>query len=515
MLKLKEKARAFWATRSEGNLYKAHGAVPFLKALPFSFEQVLVMFMTNLIPIVVVMDSFNDFGLTSNALQAALLWTGLGTILQLFPLWLFGSGLPIMMGTSFTFIGCLSLIAAEYGSEGYGTMLASALIGSLVLIAVGFLGKWWKKFVKPVVSATILIAVGLGLLELGMKQIFSLAPVEYLTGGLYDFSLGWPYILIAVITFLASNLWRALAKGYFKNLNILFGLVVGFLTSVIFNAIFPNLEILDFSQLSYETAGDIINVPHLVDFSLFRFRPAAILFAVIIFLVGSSESLGDVIAVAHLTSGQSASVKEVSGCLTADGLISAISCCFGSLPIVTSTENVGYMGRTGVVNREVVFFGALLLVLLSFFPPVSDFFLMIPDAVLGGLMLMIYTSVLTTGLEMFSKAGFTKKNVMILCLSLGLGYGTSLLGPTFFNATTFAGELVYFKFVMKNEEASMFLIALLLSYLIPEGKKEKPEEEEKKELEIYATKEEKEEAEEEADEEKKAPAEGSDSQEKK
>jgi NCS2 family nucleobase:cation symporter-2 len=383
----------------------------------------------------------------------------------------------------------LLIVGEKYG---YWTMLGSAIVGGLFLFVMGFFAKYWRRLIKPVTSAAVMIAVGLELAVLGAEQFFSYDKVISLDPNeIYSFQTAWPLLLISAFTLIVALLWNSLVHGSKKYMHISVGLLAGYLLALVFNVCFPSLKIFDYSQYSFKTINDVFHVPLVVDFSQIKFEWAPILFVCITYLVSSSESISDMVATAHAAYGRGASDRELAGGLVVDGLISTISACFGSVPITTSTENVGYMGKTGIINKHVVGTGAVMMVILSFFPQVAVFLEQIPTAAIGGCMLTIYMSILVLGFEMLSRAGFTKKNVMVISVALGLGYGTSLLPVNFFNTITFPDGWVFVGFLMENPEVSVFLLALILSWAIPGGSNDRMVPFEKEELALAEVKEEK------------------------
>ncbi|MCI2068891.1 MAG: hypothetical protein LKJ88_04880 [Bacilli bacterium] len=470
MVRPLERLKNFVKAGKNENLMSVDGYVPFKRAGVFAFEQVLVMFLSNVTPILVVFGSLGDHYLTVNALTGALLWAGIGTILQCLGFYPFGSKLPNLMGTSFTFIGALMQVNSTYND--LGVTLLSALIGALFLMVMGLFAKYWRRFIPPLVSAVVLIAVGLELAELGAEQFFAVESVLSLsTDELYSFGNGWPFILCGFISLTSAIIWNLHVKGAWRNIHIIVGLLMGYICALILNAIYPALHIIDFSYFGMKGAEDYINVPRPFDLTKLKFNWEAVLFICLIYLVSSSESSGDMVASAHVCYNRTANDREISGGLFLDGLISACSCLFGGMPITTSTENVGFAGKTGIINRYVAFLSGVMMIILSFFPPVAVFFESIPSCVLGGAMIMVYMSILLIGFEMISRAGFTRKNIIVLSVTLGLGYGTSLLGKYFFNTTTFTGQNVLLGFMMGDPEVSMFLISLVLCYLIKDTAK--------------------------------------------
>ena len=160
---------------SVDNIYKLNGRVPLAKAIPFGLQHVLAMFVSNLAPVLIVCSAAVLRGggehLSSTEitrlLQCAMFVAGIGTCLQLYPVWKIGSKLPIVMGVSFTFLGSLLMICTN-PALGYEGMVGAVILGGIFEGLVGLCCRYWKRFLTPVVSACVVIAIGLSLLSVGM-----------------------------------------------------------------------------------------------------------------------------------------------------------------------------------------------------------------------------------------------------------------------------------------------------------------------------------------------------------
>ena len=145
------------------NLYQLNGMVPVHKAIPFGLQHILAMFVANIAPILIVGGAC---GLAASdmamLIQSAMLIAGIGTLVQLFPIFhKIGSGLPIVMGISFTFVSVLCFIGAQYG---YGAIMGAVLIGGIVEGILGLFAKFWIRIIAPIVSASVVTAIGFSLL---------------------------------------------------------------------------------------------------------------------------------------------------------------------------------------------------------------------------------------------------------------------------------------------------------------------------------------------------------------
>lgn len=458
------KRKQEWRERSSENLFRLDGCVPLSKAIPLGIQHVLSMFVANIVPLLLIFKMAGaDAALTNNGIRSAIFIAAIGTIIQLFPIGRVGARLPIVVGLSFTFVGVLGLVGAQYG---VGTMFISVMIGGVLIGVLGLFAKYWRRFIKPIVSSTVVLGIGLSLLAVGIKQFTSYDVAGIVVDGVYQWGVAWPYLVVAASALLSSLLFQIFVKGVWKNINILVGLIVGYVVALAF-------RLVDFSNFPLQNVTDFIDVPKPVfflhSFSWSDFKIGPILIVLLIYLVASTEGIGDLSSLANAGLGRDATDREISGGLAADGFTSALSGLFGALPLTTFSQNVGIVAQTKVVNRFTIFQGCLLLLLASFFPILSNFLMTIPDAVLGGCMVMLFASIVVVGMEMLSKCGFNKKNTIIVSLSIGIGYGITLI-PAFTTLDEGAGDfLPYLMLVLQNPVANMFLISLLLSYALPDS----------------------------------------------
>lgn len=126
----------------------------------------------------------------------------------------------------------------------------------------------------------------------------------------------------------------------------------------------------------------------------------------LIFLVSATETLGDTSALSVMGMGRLVRDKEVSGSIAVDGFISALSSLFGCLPITSFSQNVGLVAMTHVVNRKAIASGAVLMILAGLIPALGVILASLPDAVLGGCTLMMFGSIVVSGVRMLGDCGF-------------------------------------------------------------------------------------------------------------
>ncbi len=466
---MKNKKGAETTSVKEENIYQLDGRVPLKKAIPFGLQHVLAMFVSNLAPVLIVCSAavLRSGGQLSSAeitrlLQSAMFAAGIGTCMQLYPVWKIGSGLPIVMGVSFTFLGSLLIICTnpELGYEG---MIGAVIAGGIFEGLVGLSAKYWKRFLTPVVSACVVIAIGLSLLSVGMDSWGG-------GSGAGDFG-AWYHLAVGLFTLIVCLVARYLLKGVYKNLNILVGLILGYILSIIFTAagIAP---MVDFSGIS-DTIKEVgfFSLPKLVFFTSHKpiFDLGAFFTIAIVFLVSAAETTGATTAVCTGALGRDIKMEELQGSLAVDGFSSAISGCFGCPPLTSFSQNVGLVTMTRVINRFTILMGALILILASLFPPLGAFFNSLPQAVLGGCTVMMFGSIMYEGIKMLKECVFDDRTMIIVSLSFCIGVGLTQTSGNFFSAFPQAVGDIF----NGNAVAGVFVVSLLLSLFLPKEKNHK------------------------------------------
>ena len=431
---------------SINNIYRLEGRVPIGKAIPFGLQHILAMFVSNLAPITIIAGA-SKTPLTpaqlGMLLQNAMFVAGIATMIQLYPIWRIGSKLPVVMGVSFTFVTVLSTISANYG---YPAVVGAVLVGGLFEGTLGLMAKYWRKIITPIVAASVVTAIGFSLFTVGARSF----------GGGYNDDFGSAQnLILGTVTLAACLLWNIFAKGYLKQLSVLAGLVVGYILAITMGKV----------DLSMIMSGGIISLPHLMPFKP-EFYPGAIISACIIFLVSAAETIGDTSALVAGGLNRKITGEEISGSLGCDGYGSVISGLFGCPPVTSFSQNVGLVNMTKVVNRFTIMTGAACMILAGLLPPVGNFFASLPDAVLGGCTIMMFGTILTSGIQMVADCGFSQRNITIAALSLSIGIG--------FTTASEVGIWDIFPPMIQsvfsaNVVAVVFVVSIILSLILPKN----------------------------------------------
>jgi len=423
------------------NIYKLDGRVPLGKAVPFGLQHVLAMFVSNVTPIIILANVLGiEAGLSASLVQNAMVIAGIGTLIQLYPVWKVGSRLPVVMGISFTF---LSLAISIGLSKGMGALVGAIIVGGIVEGLLGLFAKYWIKIISPIVAATVVTAIGFSLLPVGANSFAG-------GQGAADFGAAQNWI-VGTVTLVSCLAFQIFAKGYLRSLSVLFGLIIGYILAAC-------MGMVDLSGLH---GVGIVSLPKIMPFKPV-FDLGAILSVVAIFLVSATETIGDTTALTSSALHRDIQQKELSGSIACDGFVSSIAGCFGCTPITSFSQNVGLAAMSGVVNRFTIATGAVIMVLAGVFPAVGVLLTSIPQAVLGGCTIMMFGAIMFAGFGMIAKCGFDQRNLLIVSLALSIGLGFTSASEMFnifpdIVKTVFADNCV----------AVVFLLALILNLILP------------------------------------------------
>lgn len=422
-------------------IYSLNGRVPLKQAVPFGLQHVLAMFVANITPIIILANVVGiDASLSASLVQNCMIIAGLGTLVQLYPVWRIGSRLPIVMGISFTFLSLAIVIAS---AQGMGTLIGAVIVGGLLEGCLGLCSKLWTRFITPVVAATVVTAIGFSLLPIGANSFGG-------GQGAADFGQQHHWI-VGTVTLLTCMLTHVYAHGFLRSLSILVGLVVGYIVSLC-------MGLIDYSALQQ---ANVMALPQLLPFTP-EFHIGTILAIFCVYLVSATETIGDTSALCSSALGREVKERELGASVACDGFVSTVAGLFGCTPITSFSQNVGLTAISKVVNRFAIATGAVIMVVGGLFPAVGILLTTIPQAVLGGCTLMMFGSILFAGFGMLAKSGFSQRNMIIVSVSLSVGLGFTQASSLFdifpqMVRTIFADNCV----------AVAFLLALLLELTLP------------------------------------------------
>lgn len=429
---------------SKSNIYELNGRVPVAQAVPFGLQHVLAMFVSNITPIIILAGVVGvDSALQGALIQNCMIIAGIGTLVQLYPVWRIGSRLPIVMGISFTFLSLAIFIGSTMGM---GTLVGAVIVGGLVEGLLGLFVKYWIKLVPPIVAATVVTAIGFSLLPIGANSFAG-------GQGAADFGAAHNWI-VGSVTLLTCLLCQVFGKGFLRSLSVLVGLIVGYVLSLF-------MGMVDFSALN---GAGIISLPKILPFKP-EFNLGAILSIIAIYMVSATETIGDTSALCAGALKRQPTDRELGGSIACDGFVSSIAGLFGCTPITSFSQNVGLATMSGVINRFAIATGAAIMIIGGVFPAVGLTLTTIPQAVLGGCTIMMFGSILFAGFGMMAKCGFGNRNMIIASLSLSVGLGFTSASQMF----NIFPDIIKTVFA-ENCVAVVFVLAVLLNLLLPKEK---------------------------------------------
>lgn len=461
----KEKSRAY------SSPYEFEGRIPLKHAIPLGIQHVLAMFVGNLTPLIIICGACGiaaeDPALHVTLLQNAMLVAGLVTLVQLYAIGPIGGKVPIIMGTSSGFLGVMKGVAASMGGGviAYGAILGASIIGGLFETVLGFFIKPLRKLFPPVVTGTVVLAIGLSLISVGVNSFAGGSGAKDF-GSLENLAVGAAVLIVIVAL-------KHFTKGITSTSSILFGIIFGYIFCAVLGLLLPHTAV-NAEGVEYTKAW-VLNWSKIADAAWFSipallpvkpvFDMAAIIPVCIMFIVTAVETVGDTSGCIEGGMGREATDTELSGAVTCDGLGSSFAALFGVLPNTSFSQNVGLVAMTKVVNRFALAVGALFLVLCGLSPKLAAVVSIMPQSVLGGAAVMMFSSIAISGIQLITKHGITNRVITIVSVSLGVGYG---LGVTS-GAITGLGTGLNLVFGGGGIVPAA-LLAIVLNVLIPKGK---------------------------------------------
>ena len=411
--------------------YSFEGAMPLGQAIPLGLQHVLAMFVGNLTPLLIIggacgiMGGTDFVNLQISLLQNAMIIAGIVTLIQLYGIGPCGGKVPIIMGTSSGFIGVFSSVVATMGSGvvAYGAIMGASIIGGIFEGVLGFFLKPLRRFFPSVVTGTVVLSIGLSLIAVGINSFGGGFKTKDF-GSMENLGLGL-FVLIVILCFKHGT------KGFFSSSSILFGIIAGYIAAFIMGMVLPTTGVT--AKGVTFTKSWVLNWDKVANagwFAVPEFMPVDIIFDMraiipvcIMFIVTAVETVGDISGVMEGGLEREATDKELAGGVICDGLGSSFAALLGVLPNTSFSQNVGLVAMTKVVNRFALATGAVFLILCGLIPKLGALVSIMPQSVLGGAAVMMFSSIVVSGIQLITKEKLTPRNLTIVAVALGVGYG--------------------------------------------------------------------------------------------
>ena len=454
--------------------FEFQGKMPLKQAIPLGLQHVLAMFVGNLTPLLIISGTcgliggeFADMQIT--LLQNAMLVAGLVTLVQLFGIGPVGGRVPIIMGTSSGFIGVFNSVAKSMGGGilAYVAIMGASIVGGLFESVLGFFLKPLRRFFPSVVTGTVVLSIGLSLIAVGVNA-FGGGNNAADFGSMENLFLA--LLVLVVILFLKHK-----TTGFLSSSSILIGIITGYVAAFVMGFLLPttavNAEGVEYTKSWVLNWGKVASASW---FSLPRLLPVKPVFdmraiapVLIMFIVTAVETVGDISGVIVGGMDREATDRELSGGVICDGIGSSFAALFGVLPNTSFSQNVGLVSMTKVVNRFALATGGIFLILCGLVPKLGAIVSIMPQSVLGGAAVMMFSSIVVSGIQLITREPLTARNLSIVSVALGLGYGiganTAILSK--------APQMVSLIFGGSGIVPAA-LVAILLNVLLPKEEKQ-------------------------------------------
>ena len=407
--------------------FRFEGKMSLKQALPLGMQHVLAMFVGNLTPLLIITGAcglaggeFADLRVT--LLQNAMLVAGIVTLVQLYSIGPIGGKVPIIMGTSSGFIGVFSSVAASMGGGvlAYGAIMGASLIGGLFETVLGFFLKPLRKLLPSVVTGTVVLSIGLSLISVGVNSFGGGNTAQ-------DFG-SVENLLLAIFVLVVILICKHSGSTFLNSSSILVGIICGYIAAFLMGLVLPT-TVLNAEGVAYTKAW-VLNWNKVAEakwFALPQLMPVKPVFdmraiapVMIMFIVTAVETVGDISGVIMGGMDREATDTELSGGVICDGIGSSFAALFGVLPNTSFSQNVS---MTKVVNRFALATGGIFLILCGLVPKLGALVSIMPQSVLGGAAVMMFSSIVVSGIQLITREPLTPRSLSIVSVALGLGYG--------------------------------------------------------------------------------------------
>jgi len=381
-------------------------------------------------------------------MQSAMTIGGLTTLIQLFPVFGFGMGLPTVMGVAFAYMPILTTIGMQYGIS---AIFGAQLVAAFASIFIGmFIGKI-RKFFPPIVCGTVVLAIGLSLYNTAINYFGGGSAAQAArTFGSPQF---WILALVTLAVTLACSLF---GKGYIKVSGMIIGVGVGYVVALIMGGI------IDFTPVA---DAAIVSAPIPLHFGL-EFHPDAIIMMILMYIVQAVQTIGDVSSTTMGGFGRDAKDTELGGAIKGQGICGMIGALIGGLPTDPFSQNVGLICTTKVVAKRVFVIVSGIMLLAGFCPKLMSLIATVPQPVLGGATITVFAAITLSGIQLISEQPLNYRNRMIVGISLALGVG--IAGAS--EILQFMPQLA--QNIFGSSLVVAFIVCFVLNLIVPEDDSE-------------------------------------------
>ena len=400
-------------------LFQLNGIPPLGMSISLALQHLVAMIVGCVTPAIIIA---NALGLPQSErvllIQVSLVMSAVTTLIELFPIGgKLGSGLPVMFGISFAYLPSMQAIV---GGGDIATIAGAMVIGGIVAAVVGVFVKKIRRFFPPIITGTVVFTIGLSLYPTAINYMAGGAGNTYevvvlrkgLTSALVHGS--WQNWAVAAFTLIVVMVMSNKGKGICKLAAILLGMIAGYIVAAVFGMV----------DLSEVRDAAWFSLPQFMHFGI-KFEFSACIALALLFAINAIQAIGDLTATTVGGLNREPTDQELQGGIVTYGLTNVLSAFFGSLPTATYSQNVGIVTTNKVVNRVVFALAGGFLLLAGLIPKFSAILMTIPQCVLGGATITVFSTIAMTGMKLIASETISPRNTTIVGLSAALGVGIS------------------------------------------------------------------------------------------
>ena len=401
-------------------LFQLNGIPPLGMSISLALQHLVAMIVGCVTPAIIIA---NALGLPQSErvllIQVSLVMSAVTTLIELFPIGgKLGSGLPVMFGISFAYLPSMQAIVG--GGGDIATIAGAMVIGGIVAAVVGVFVKKIRRFFPPIITGTVVFTIGLSLYPTAINYMAGGAGNTYevvvlrkgLTSALVHGS--WQNWAVAAFTLIVVMVMSNKGKGICKLAAILLGMIAGYIVAAVFGMV----------DLSEVRDAAWFSLPRFMHFGI-KFEFSACIALALLFAINAIQAIGDLTATTVGGLNREPTDQELQGGIVTYGLTNVLSAFFGSLPTATYSQNVGIVTTNKVVNRVVFALAGGFLLLAGLIPKFSAILTTIPQCVLGGATITVFSTIAMTGMKLIASETISPRNTTIVGLSAALGVGIS------------------------------------------------------------------------------------------
>lgn len=401
-------------------LFQLNGIPPLGMSISLALQHLVAMIVGCVTPAIIIA---NALGLPQSErvllIQVSLVMSAVTTLIELFPIGgKLGSGLPVMFGISFAYLPSMQAIVG--GGGDIATIAGAMVVGGIVAAVVGVFVKKIRRFFPPIITGTVVFTIGLSLYPTAINYMAGGAGNTYevvvlrkgLTSALVHGS--WQNWAVAAFTLIVVMVMSNKGKGICKLAAILLGMIAGYIVAAVFGMV----------DLSEVRDAAWFSLPQFIHFGI-KFEFSACIALALLFAINAIQAIGDLTATTVGGLNREPTDQELQGGIVTYGLTNVLSAFFGSLPTATYSQNVGIVTTNKVVNRVVFALAGGFLLLAGLIPKFSAILTTIPQCVLGGATITVFSTIAMTGMKLIASETISPRNTTIVGLSAALGVGIS------------------------------------------------------------------------------------------